>query len=149
MAKGPTKRVRLNRGALDKVTLAVSDGLFELAKQVVTEAGATAPDSPLDPFPTGEGLPKQGGVLGFVNGQKVNGWSLRGTQPAKPRSMRATVKSGVTVVAGFGHPARFVERGTIRTPAQPFFQPTADRLITPENARAVLEPLVASKLGRR
>jgi hypothetical protein len=63
--------------------------------------------------------------------------------------MRAAVKSGVTVVAGFGHPARFVERGTIRTPAQPFFQPTADRLITPENARSVLEPLIASKLGRR
>jgi hypothetical protein len=85
MAKGPTKRVRLNREALHEVTLAVSDGLFELAKQVVTEAGAVAPDSPLDPFPTGEGLPKQGASSASSTARR----STAGASAARSRQSRA------------------------------------------------------------
>jgi hypothetical protein len=107
----------------------VADGLFEAGRVIVEYAAAEAPDSPLDPYPLGEGLPKQGGVLAYVGNDKVNGWSLRGKQPNKPRAARPLMKQhSVTVLAGFGHPARFAEVGTNDTPAQPFLSPTRDRL---------------------
>lgn len=118
--------MELNQSRLDDVTLAVADGLFEAAKAIVELASARAPDSPYDPFPLGEGLPKQGGVLVYAGNKKTHGWSIRGDQPVKPRAARASTKShSVVAIAGFGFPARFNEAGTIRQPARPFLAPSS------------------------
>jgi hypothetical protein len=124
VARKPSARVVLARGALDQATLAVADGLFEAGKRIIEAAGPKMPDSPYDPFPAGEGLPKQGGVLAYVGNKKVAGWSIRGPQPKKPRSARATTKEhSVVVLAGFGFPARFNEGGTINQPPRPVLTP--------------------------
>jgi hypothetical protein len=116
----------LNQSRLDDVTLIVADGLFEAGKTIIELASERAPDSPYDPFPTGEGLPKQGGVLVYVANKKTHGWSLRGDQPVKPRAARLATKAhSVVAIIGFGFPARFNEVGTIRQPARPFFTPSA------------------------
>ena len=128
-SRGVSAKVRLNKAALDDVTYAVADGLFEAGRVIVEIASANAPDSPYDPYPAGEGLPKQGGVLAYVANQKVDGWSIRGPQPAKPRSLRLIAKAHSVVVAvGFGFPARFAEGGTINHAPQPFLGPARDRL---------------------
>ena len=67
-------------------------------------------------------------MLAYIGNLKVFGWSLRGDQPKKPRAARLVTKQhSVVVLGGFGFPARFVERGTQRTPAQPFFAPEFER----------------------
>ncbi len=121
MARKPSARVVLNRQAVDQLRLAVADGLLEVGRTIIELAAENAPDSPYEPYPTGEGLPKQGGVLAMIDNQKVGGWSQRGTQPRKPKAARNS--KGITVIAGFGFPARFAELGTVRTPAQPFLSP--------------------------
>lgn len=125
--RGVSAKVKLNKAALDEITRFVADGLFEAGKEIITRAAANAPDSPYEPFPEGEGLPKQGGVLAYVGNQKVDGWSLRGVQPKKPRSARTGTKEhSVVVLAGFGFPGRFAEGGTLKTPAHPFLTPARD-----------------------
>lgn len=125
--RGVSSKVRLRKDALDDVTFIVADGMFQAGKVIIGRAAASAPDSPYEPYPTGEGLPKQGGVLAYVGNQKVDGWSIRGPQPVKPRALRAVSKAHSIVVAcGFGFPARFAEGGTIRTPAHPFLAPARD-----------------------
>jgi HK97 gp10 family phage protein len=140
MAKRASSRVVLNRAALSKVRLALADGLMEVGRTIVETAAEQAPDSPYDPFPIGEGLPKQGGVLVYVDNQKVDGWHIRGGQPRKPRVARGS--KGITAYAGFGFPGRFAEFGTARTPAQPFFTP-ATRQVQPHVSdimRSVVDP---------
>lgn len=139
-------RMELNKSAFDVVAVAVADGLFEAAKGIILDAGANAPDSPYDPYPLGEGLPKQGGVLGYIGNKKTHGWSIRGDQPKKPRSLRVVAKEHfVVIAAGFGFPARFADRGTVRTPAQPFLGPAFDRG-TP-GIPAVVAEIARPKIG--
>lgn len=127
LSSGPSARVVLNRSALNAITLIVADGFQEAGRVIVERASADAPDSPYDPYPTGEGLPKQGGVLSYAGNRKVGGWHIRGGQPPKPRAARTITKAhSVTAVVGFGFPARFAEQGTIHTPAQPFLAPARD-----------------------
>lgn len=122
-------RMELNAAKFDELTRFVADGMFEAGRVIIEQASANAPDSPYDPYPEGEGLPKQGGVLAYIGNLKVNGWSLRGVQPKKPRSLRTVTKEhSVVVAAGFGFPARFAEGGTIRQPPRPFLRPVVDRL---------------------
>lgn len=148
-SRGVSAKVRLNKAALDDVTFAVADGLHEAGRAIVEIAGANAPDSPLDPYPTGEGLPKQGGVLTYVGNQKVDGWSIRGPQPKKPRSVRLVVKQhSVVTVAGFGFPARFAEGGTVRQAAQPFFTPARDR-VGVEGVVNIVGDVAGPQIGRR
>jgi hypothetical protein len=123
MARGPTARVVLNRAAVDQVMLGSIDGLFELTVTIIEDAATRAPDSPYDPYPTGEGLPKQGAALAYAKGGKVAGWSQRGKQPSKPRAVKPK-DNGFVVIGGFGFPAHLAEGGTIRQPAQPFLTPT-------------------------
>lgn len=122
MARGPTKRVVLHRAAIDQVILGAIDGLFDLTKSIVEGAGARAPDSPFDPYPLGEGLPKQGAALAYAKGAKVAGWSMRGKQPSKPRAVRPK-DNGFVIVGGFGFPGHLQEAGTVNHAAQPFLTP--------------------------
>jgi hypothetical protein len=146
MARGPSKRVVLNRAALDAVTLGEADGLFELAKEIVLDAASQAPDSPYDPYPAGEGLVKQGGALAYANGAKIAGWSQRGGQPAKPKALRGAGRGEIIVAGGFGFPALFVELGTLRTRAQPFLSPALDRRI--REAAPYIERGVQARLAK-
>lgn len=126
--RGPSAKVRLRKERLTEATFIVADGLFEAGRIIVESASASAPDSPFDPYPTGEGLPKQGGVLAYVGNDKVDGWSIRGPQPRKPRSIRIlTGRHSVTVAVGFGFPGRLAETGTVDTAPQPFLAPSRDR----------------------
>lgn len=144
--RGVSKKVRLRREALSEVTRAVADGFLEAGIVLVEQASASAPDSPLDPYPTGEGLPKQGGVLVYVGNDKVAGWSTRGPQPAKPRAARPLLKQhSVTAIIGFGFPARFAETGTVDTPSQPFLTPARDRLAP--SIPAIVGDVAKPKIG--
>lgn len=125
MARKPSQRVVLAREALTAVGLAIADGLFEVGRTIIETADP--PDSPLDPYPIGEGLVKQGGVLVYVHGEKVAGWSQRGLQPAKPRARTsssaaamADERKGIVALVGWGFPGRLVNNGTINHPPNPF-----------------------------
>lgn len=125
--RGVSAKVRLRKAALDDVTFIVADGMFEAGKVIAERAGANSADSPYEPYPTGEGLPKQWGVLTYVGNQKVDGWSIRGAQPVKPRALRLITKAHSVVTAvGGGFPARFNEAGTIKMPPHPALAPARD-----------------------
>lgn len=146
MPRKPSAKVVLNRAGLTLVGLALADGFMEAGKTIVEIASDNAPDSPYDPYPTGEGLPKQGGVLVYVKGQKVDGWSTRGTQPKIDR--RTADRSGlITAIIGFGFPGRFAEFGTLKHGAQPFLTPAMNSVV-PQIAN-VMEPAVRARLGSR
>ena len=160
MARG--SRVVFNRKAMPQIDLAMGDGLFEVGKQMVEKAAGNAPDDPRmfarrtsragteywghlpGSSGRGEGLPKQGGVLLYVDGKKAGGWSTRGGQPRAPRAAKVTKRMGVVVIAGFGFPARLNERGTLNSPAHPFVQPAFDS-IAPQTAR-IMAPITSARL---
>lgn len=108
-------RVVMNREAVAAVRLGTADALFSLCKDILYDTHP--PDAP----PYGEGLPLNGGAIVWVDGRKVAGVGLYST-PRKPRAARL-LRPGITAVVGFGFPARFNERGTLRQPARPFFAP--------------------------
>lgn len=140
MAKASV-RVVANRAALETAVLAVADGMLEAGELMVR--AARPPDSPFQPYPTGEGLPKQGGWLGYVNGAKFGGGSLRGLQPRKPRS--DVPRTGIAIVVGFGFPARFVELGTVRVRARPFLTPAVMSIVP--TADVVISAAVRRRLA--
>lgn len=144
MPRKPSAKVVLNRAKVHAVMLAIADGMEEVGRTIIEVASENAPDSPYDPFPVGEGLPKQGGVLTYVDGQKVGGWSTRGTQPKKPRA--ADVKRGVTAVVGFGFPGRFAEFGTVKHGPQPFLAPARDSVLP--HAGEIMASVVKPALDR-
>lgn len=114
------RRMEINRAALSEITLGVADGLFELGKSIL--ADANVPDAP----PYGQGLVEGGGVIVYVKGgtgtaKKVASTTIGGKQIRKPRQARIAI--GATALVGYGFPGRFVELGTIATPAQPFLSP--------------------------
>ena len=125
MGYKPSAKVVLNRANLTELGLALADGVEEICKTVVEVATPNAPDSPYDPYPTGEGLPKQGGWLVYQGANKVGGGSTRGLQPKKPRALVVRGTTAIVGIAGFGFPGRFAETGTAKTPAQPFLTPAA------------------------
>ncbi len=140
-AQGRTSRVELNRQAFDEVDLALADGLFAFAKDIIATA------KPPDAAPFGEGLVQGGGALAWVGKKKVDGTTIGGRQIAKPRALR--LQDGqVTAIAGFGFPARFVELGTIDTHAKPFLTPAlAQRM---PDAKPVISAAMQRRLaGRR
>lgn len=133
-------RVVHNRAALEEASLAVADGLNDVAESIVR--AARPPDSPYDPYPTGEGLPRQGGWGTWVNGGKIAGGSLKGDQPKKPRGM---ANRGIEAVAGWGFPARLVELGTIRTHARPFLTEAVNQTLP--GAEVVISKAVKRRLA--
>ncbi len=109
-------KVVLNRAALDAITRATADGLFELAKAVVT--GADVPDRP----PWGIGLVRGGGVIAYVDKKLVSTFST-GSDATVKKPRAAKLGPGVVVIGGYGFPARFIESGTIHQPPRPFLTP--------------------------
>ena len=140
MARKRSARVVLNRKALDGITLAIADGAHAVAKAIVLEA------DPPDASPFGEGLVTSGGTLVYVGSKKVDGWSMRGQQPKKPRRFRVPKTQGVAAIAGFGFPGRFQEFGTVNQRAQPFLAPARDRVIP--RAVAILRQAAAYRIAR-
>lgn len=120
--RGPSSRVVLHRAKFQKLTLAIADGMGALAQTIVEEA------QPPDATPYGEGLVTRGGALVYLAGKKVFGWGQDGRQPRPPRAARVS-RFKIIGIAGFGFPARFQERGTVRQPARPFFWPTVMRVV--------------------
>lgn len=118
------RRIELNRAAFDAITLAAADGLFGLAKEVIAEAGVP------DAAPYGVGLVEGGGVLAYAGRKKV-GQSSTGNPTAvrKPRRSAPLKAGSVTVIGGYGFPARFLEEGTARMGARPFLTPALLKLV--------------------
>lgn len=138
MAKGRTARVVLNRKAIDGVRLALADGVFAVAKTIVNEA------DPPDATPYGKGLVTNGGALLYVDGKKLDGMGLDGRQPGKPRSAKSS--PGTVAIAGFGFPGRFLEFGTVKMAAQPFFTPARDRVLP--RATGIIRQASAYRIAR-
>lgn len=140
--------MRLKQSRLKEIPLAVSFGLLEVGKAIAEEYAKRSADSPLEPYPLHEGLPRQVGVLVYVANEKVHGWSRRGDQPRKPKAARATTKALSTVaLVGVGFPGRLNEHGTINMPAHPAFVPARDR-VAPHAARIVAtytKPIIGSR----
>lgn len=142
MARG--SKIVINRAALDDVTLAIADGLNAVGMEILQSTNP--PDSPFPPYPEGEGLPKQGGVLTYVNGKKVAGYGQDGKQPRAPRAAKVSRSQGAVVIVGYGFPARFNEEGTVKMAAQPFFSPVAFDIL-PRSAE-IMEPIVRPALPK-
>lgn len=109
-------KVVLNHAALDEITRATADGLFELAKAIIS--GADVPDA----TPFGEGLVDQGGVIAYVDRKPVASYST-GADPTVKKPRAARLGPGVVIIAGYGFPGRFQESGTVHQPARPFLTP--------------------------
>lgn len=117
----PSSRVVLNRSKLSELRLAIADGVLEIARTIVDEA------NPPDETPYGQGLVDRGGWAVWVDGKKVAGGSLDGTQPKKPRALKLDADQ-VVGIAGFGFPAQLQETGSVHQPARPFLWPAAVRV---------------------
>lgn len=135
-----TSRVVTNRKAFDIVTLAIADGLFAVAEEVLTVV--RPPDAP----PYGEGLREGGGAIAYVGNRKVNGTLIAGKQVKKPRKLRAQPGEPVAAV-GFGFPGRFAELGTVDTKAQPFLTPAVMQVVG-SNAEVVLSGAIKARLAK-
>src|SRR5690348_11806599 len=99
--------MRLKQSRLEQIPRFVSFGMLEVGKAVAEEFARRAADSPFEPYPIHEGLPRQVGVLVYVANQKIQGWSRRGDQPIKPRKARQVTrnaKMSVVTLVGVGFP---------------------------------------------
>lgn len=140
MPRKPSARVVLNRAALTDLGLGVADGVMEFGRTIIETA------DPPDAEPFGKGLITSGGVLVYVDGQKVDGWSELGTQPKPPRTAQVSRAKGlILAIVGWGFPGRFQEIGTVNHPPQPFAIPAADA-VTPHASR-IIGPSVRARLG--
>jgi hypothetical protein len=138
----------LKQSRLEQIPLAVSFGLLKVGQVVAEEFAKRAADSPYEPYPINEGLPRQVGVLVYVNNEKIHGWSRRGDQPKKPRSARETSKALSAVgYVGVGWPGRINETGTIHMNAHPAFTPARDA-VAPK-AAAIIATFTKPKIGTR
>jgi hypothetical protein len=141
-------RMRLKQSRLEQIPLAVSFGLLKVGQVMGEEYAKRSRDSPYEPYPINEGLPRQFGVLVYVNNQKVQGWSRRGDQPKKPKAARSITKrlSAVCLI-GVGWPARINETGTIHMSAHPAFAPARDAVAP--HAAQIVQTFTKPKIGTR
>lgn len=133
-------RVIMNRSIADAIALAVADGLLEVGRTIIETADP--PDAP----PYGQGLVQQGGAIAFVKGKKVGDSATfsGGKATAKPRAAKVN-DAPVVVIVGWGFPARFVEFGTVKMAAEPFFVPARDAVAP--SAAAIAAPIIRNALG--
>lgn len=136
MARKPSAKVVLNRANLDKLRRAWAEGVEEIVHTFVEVA------EPPDAAPFGQGLVTQGGWLVYVDGKKVGGGSLEGTQPKKPRA--AQTSKGIVGVAGFGFPGRFQNEGTVNMAPNPFATRALMQTVAvaPDVFKEIVGPLV-------
>lgn len=131
MAKGPTKRVVMNRAALDAMALGLADGLLAMGTAILEDAVAHAPHDEEKAAERGVApMRETGGVYVEVNGRKVGGNGNK--PPSRTRSTRMggyrSVKGAASMAVGFGSPiAHFAELGTVKENARPFLTPAFDR----------------------
>jgi hypothetical protein len=119
------RRMELNRSRIDQTLAAIGLGMGEFGKEIIDAARAVAPDSPYMPYPTGEGLPNQGGVLVYYDGKKIYSAAGPGRgEPKPPRAARVSRGLGLTLIVGWGFPGRFTEFGTVKETPHPFFTPS-------------------------
>ncbi len=143
MAKyGPAKpsRVQLNANALTQTQQILAKGVLHFLHEIALEASSRAADAP----PLGVGLVDTWGAAMYVDGKKVGEISGDGKATKKPRAFRAG--PGLAGLVGFGFPARFVEVGTSRSRAQPFFTPSVMSALP--NASAVIGAVTRPLLGK-
>lgn len=137
---GRNSRVVLNRKALDGVALATADGVFAVAQATIREA------NPPDATPYGQGLVDHGGAAVYFGSKKIDGFSLDGTQPQKPRAVRTPRDGEIVAFAGWSFPANLQERGSVHQPARPFFLPAVNRVIP--RAPGIIRQAAAYRIAR-
>ena len=141
-------RMRLKQSRLEQIPLAISFGMLKVGQVIAEEYAERSRDSPLEPYPINEGLPRQVGVLVYVNNEKVQGWSRRGDQPKKPRASRETTKAlSVVGLVGVGWPGRINETGTVHMSAHPAFVP-ARNAVAPHVAQ-IIQTFTKPRIGTR
>lgn len=113
MARGPGKRVVMNRAAVDALGLGWADGTQEVAEKILERARPRVADRP----PIGQGLVKSGSAVTYVDGKKVASVGPTGA----PRG--AVPKQGVVTIVGYAFPGRFQEVGTVHQAARPVLTP--------------------------
>jgi len=159
-------RTVANRKALDAVRAGLVNG-FETMGQSILER-----THPPDDDPIGVGLVNEKAWGIWVDGRKVAtsdtppvqkidasvsggsfGHAVKLNKARKiggavtlPRSERT--KKGITLVVGFGFPARFNELGTIHQPARPFFSPIVLATIPGMQLDFLAAPLRRALSGR-
>ncbi len=131
-------KVVINRAALDAVKLASADGLFEVGKEILDVV--SVPDAP----PKGQGLIQGGGVVAWFGSKKVADSLIGGRAIKKPRGLKMAA-DGATAAVGFGFPARFVELGTVDTPAEPFFTGAVNQVAP--HAKLIISKKMADRLA--
>jgi HK97 gp10 family phage protein len=133
-------KVNINRAAIDRITVAVADGLLEVGRTVIETAHV--PDEP----PYGVGLVQRGGAIAYAKGKKVGDSSAMtgGGAIKKPRGVAVNDKD-VVVVVGYGFPARFLEVGTVHARPEPFLTPARDEVAG--SAAEIAAPIIKAALG--
>jgi hypothetical protein len=132
-SRAPSKRVLLNREALDTLTLLIADSTVALADALLTESAQR-----LKPHRRFGVLEESGGYLVLVRGRKVAG------PGSKPRSFRRTGET-ISTIVGYGAPhGHLLEFGTVRQPPRPWFRPSAD--VIAQRAKALLAETIRQGL---
>lgn len=116
MAAKVSTRAVLNRKALTALQGSFVDAFENMGETLIART------HPPDAEPYGEGLVTRGDWGVWVGTKKVAGTAQR------PRAHRL-IRTAVTMLVGFGFPARFQEIGTAHQPARPFFTPVVMQLV--------------------
>lgn len=113
--RGISKRVLLNREALDRLTLIIADSTVALADELLTET-----ERRLTPHRRTGRLMGSGGYMVLVRNRKIAG-------PAqKPKVWRREGET-ISTIVGYGAPhGHLLEFGTIKQRPRPWFRPAAD-----------------------
>lgn len=123
------KRTVINRQALTALRLGFVEGMAELGRRVIATAEPHVPDEE----PIGKGLVRSGDWGVWTKGKKVAGTA------SKPSTVKLPA-GGVTLIAGYGFPARFNEIGTVHQPSRPFLTPALLEVV-PTASDAIKAPV--------
>lgn len=132
MPRKPSKRVKLNLAALDRLQFAVAVGVGHIVEETLDIARPRIPDDPATP----SSIAKTEGWLVLNGSRKVAGTG------SKPRGFDTRRKGIIAGIAGYGSPLSHLhERGTVgrvqestgrftgATPASPFLLPAVTQAV--------------------
>lgn len=140
VARKPSSRLIINRAAMSKVGRGIANGMAEVGRTILETADV--PDAP----PYGQGLVDTGGYVVYHGSKKVDGFGMDGKQPKKPRAAKVRgTDQAVTLFVGWGFPGRFVDHGTIDTPATGFGTKAVNRVAP--HIGDIVRPHVAEEVG--